>query len=94
MEKGITMVSCGQAPVQKYWNKLLKKIESGEFDPAMILSHRFKTDEFIELYDAFDKEHGIINTFVQATYSKPLSKGTPALSSFKAGDIKPSNVAA
>ena len=51
-------------PVQKYWHELLK-IESGEFDLTMILSHRFKIDEFSELYDAFDKkEHGIIKKFV------------------------------
>lgn len=94
MEKGITMRGCGQAPVQKYWHELLEKIESGEFDPTIILSHRFKIDEFSELYDAFDKkEHGIIKTFVQTRFSKPPNKGTPQLSSFKAGDIKPSAVA-
>lgn len=94
MEKGITFRGCGQAPVQKYWHQLLKKIESGEFDPTIVLTHRFKVDEFSELYDAFDKKkHGIIKTFVQTRFSKPPSKGTPPLSSFKAGDIKPAAVA-
>lgn len=36
-EKGITLRGTGQAPVQKYWKELLKKIESGEFDPTIIL---------------------------------------------------------
>jgi threonine dehydrogenase-like Zn-dependent dehydrogenase len=93
MEKGITLRGCGQAPVQKYWHELLKKIESGEFDPTFILSHRFKIDEFQELYAAFDKkEHGILKTFVQTKFSKAPAKGTPPLSSFKAGDLKPSAI--
>jgi threonine dehydrogenase-like Zn-dependent dehydrogenase len=27
MEKGITVRGCGQAPVQRYWRELLKKVE-------------------------------------------------------------------
>ncbi|CAG8958500.1 hypothetical protein HYFRA_00009814 [Hymenoscyphus fraxineus] len=93
MEKGITLRGAGQAPVQKYWKDLLKKIESGEFDPTIILSHRFHIDEFRELYEAFDKkEDGIMKTFVQTRFSGPRASGTPALSSFKAGDVKPSAV--
>jgi len=93
MEKGITMRGTGQAPVQKYWKDLLKKIESGEIDPTMILSHRFKIDEFTELYDAFDKkEDGIMKTFVETRFSHPRAPGTPELSSFKNGDLKPSAV--
>jgi len=92
MEKGITLRGTGQAPVQKYWKDLLKKIEKGEFDPTIILSHRFKIDEFRELYDAFDKkEDGIMKTFVETRFSAPRSVG-PELSSLKAGDVKPSAV--
>jgi threonine dehydrogenase-like Zn-dependent dehydrogenase len=95
MEKEITMRGCGQEPVQKYWKELLRKIESGEFDPTMILSHRFKIDEMSELYDAFDrKDHGIIKTFVQARCSGNPAKGTPPLSSFKKGDVMASAGAA
>jgi len=94
MEKGITLRGTGQAPVQKYWKELLSKIESGEFDPTIILSHRFKIDEFRELYDAFDKkEMGIMKTFVQTKFSAPPAPGTPALSSLRDGDVKPSAVA-
>jgi len=93
MEKGITLRGTGQAPVQKYWKDLLKKIESGEFDPTIILSHRFKIDEFRELYEAFDKkEMGIMKTFVETRFSAPRASGTPELSSLKAGDVKPSAV--
>jgi threonine dehydrogenase-like Zn-dependent dehydrogenase len=91
MEKGITLRGTGQAPVQKYWKDLLKKIESGEFDPTIILSHRFKIDEFQELYAAFDrKEMGIMKTFVETRFSHPRAEGTPELSSLKEGDVKPS----
>jgi len=93
MEKGITIRGCGQAPVQKYWKDLLKKIKSGEFDPTLILSHRFKIDELVELYEAFDKkENGIMKTFVETRFSAPRAEGTPELSSLKSGDVKPSAV--
>jgi threonine dehydrogenase-like Zn-dependent dehydrogenase len=93
MEKGITLRGTGQAPVQKYWKELLKKVETGEFDPTIILSHRFSIDEFPELYRAFDrKELGIMKTFVQTKFSAPPAKGTPALSSLKNNDIKPSMI--
>lgn len=93
MEKGITLRGTGQAPVQKYWKDLLKKVESGEFDPNIIQSHRFKIDEFRELYDAFDKkEMRIVKTFVETRFSGPPAPGTPALSSLKAGGVKPSAV--
>ncbi|KAI9669545.1 MAG: hypothetical protein M1817_004664 [Caeruleum heppii] len=93
MEKGITMRGTGQTPVQKYWKDLLAKIESGEFDPTCILSHRFRIDEFSALYDAFDKkEHGLMKTFVETKFSKDPAPGTPALSSFKDGKILPSAI--
>ncbi|KIN03354.1 hypothetical protein OIDMADRAFT_116822 [Oidiodendron maius Zn] len=93
MEKGITLRGAGQAPVQKYWKDLLRKIELGEFDPTIILSHRFEIDELRELYEAFDKkELGIMKTFVQTRFSEPPAKGTPPLSSFRSHDIKPSAV--
>jgi threonine dehydrogenase-like Zn-dependent dehydrogenase len=93
MEKGITLRGTGQSPVQRYWPELLKKIQSGEFDPTIILSHRFKLDEFAELYDQFDKkEKGIMKVFVETRFSSPPSAGTPQLSSFRENDIKPSMV--
>jgi threonine dehydrogenase-like Zn-dependent dehydrogenase len=90
MEKGITMRGTGQAPVQRYWKELLAKIESGEFDPTIIVSHRFRLEELAELYRAFDrKEYGIVKAFVQTRFSSPPAPGMPALSSFKDRDIKP-----
>lgn len=93
MEKGVTLRGTGQAPVQKYWKDLLKKIETGEFDPTIILSHRFKLEEFRELYEAFDKKQmGIMKTFVETKFSSPRAPGTPELSSLKAGHVRPSDV--
>ena len=90
MEKGITLRGTGQAPVQKYWHELLKKVESGEFDPTIILTHRFSIENFAEVYDAFDgKENGIIKTFVQTRFSGLPTKGMPGLSTFEAGSLKP-----
>ncbi|KAI9781360.1 MAG: hypothetical protein M1816_002380 [Peltula sp. TS41687] len=91
MEKGITLRGTGQAPVQRYWHELLRMLEAGEFDPTIILSHRFRIDEFKELYDAFDKkEFGLMKVFVETKFSAPPAPGTPELSSFKEHDIKPS----
>jgi len=91
-KKGITLRGAGQAPVQKYWKELLKKIVSCEFDPTIILSHHFRIDELRELYEAFDKEYGIMKTFAQTRFSSPPTPRTPVLNNFKAGDIKPSAV--
>ena len=93
MEKGVTLRGTGQAHVQKYWKEILQKVENGEFDPILILSHRFSMEEFSELYDAFGgKAHGILKRFVQRFSRKP-AKGTPELSSFRSGNLKLSAVA-
>ncbi|CCH47130.1 Alcohol dehydrogenase, putative [Wickerhamomyces ciferrii] len=87
MEKGITLRGCGQAPVQKYWKELMSRIQSGEFDPSFILTHRFDFKEFKELYKAFDeKKGGIEKVFVQTKFSKPPAPGTPKLT--KVSDLK------
>ncbi|KEF60719.1 uncharacterized protein A1O9_02280 [Exophiala aquamarina CBS 119918] len=78
MEKGVTYRGCGQAPVQKYWHQLLEKIKSGEFDPTIVLTHRFSMEQFSDLYKAFDKKkYGIIKTYVQTRFSPPPTPGTP-----------------
>ena len=80
--------------MQKYWKEILQTVENGEFDPTLILSHRFSMEEFSELYDAFDeKAHGILKRFVQTRFSGKPAKGTLELSSFRSGDMKLSAVA-
>ncbi|EJD53755.1 GroES-like protein [Auricularia subglabra TFB-10046 SS5] len=84
MEKGITFRGTGQAPVQHYWQDLLKKLEDGSFDPSFVITHRFDISEFKELYAAFnDKKGGILKTFVQTKHSSPPTPGFPPLSSVK-----------
>ncbi|KAK5075653.1 hypothetical protein LTR24_010004 [Lithohypha guttulata] len=90
MEKGVTYRGCGQAPVQEYWHQLLEKIESGEFDPTVVLTHRFSIEELSDLYEAFDKKKfGLMKTYVQTRFSPPPSTGTPQLSTLSRGDLKP-----
>lgn len=40
--------------MQKYWHQLLARMRK-EFDPMVVLTHRFPIEEFADLYDAFDK---------------------------------------
>ncbi|KAF9100891.1 hypothetical protein BGX27_000216 [Mortierella sp. AM989] len=82
MEKGLRIIGCGQAPIQKYWPKCLEHIQKGDFDPTVILSHRFRLEQTPEVYSRFDsKEAGILKVFLETKFSKPPSAGTPELSS-------------
>jgi len=80
MEKGIRLIGNGQAPVQKYWHDLLRKIETGEHDPTVILTHRFPFEKCAEVYYAFDeKREGMMKTFLETKASFPRAEGTPEL---------------
>ncbi|OZJ06749.1 hypothetical protein BZG36_00426 [Bifiguratus adelaidae] len=78
MEKGIRLIGCGQAPIQRHWKKNLEYIQNGQFDPTAVVTHRFKLEEVPEIYYRFDqKEAGIIKTFVETKFSNPPSPGMP-----------------
>ncbi|KXS20710.1 GroES-like protein [Gonapodya prolifera JEL478] len=80
MEKGIRLIGCGQAPVQKYWKELMKKIETGEHDPTVLLTHRLPFEKCADAYYAMDqKQEGMIKTFLQTKFSSPRAEGTPEL---------------
>jgi len=65
MEKAIR-VQGGQCPVQKYWKKCLKYIESGEFDPTFIVTHTLKIEDMPKAYKQFhNKEDGMIKVFIE-----------------------------
>jgi threonine dehydrogenase-like Zn-dependent dehydrogenase len=84
MERGVRLIGNGQAPVQKYWKDLLKKIESGEIDPLIMVSHRFDISEMDQVYYKFDKkEDNIQKVFVQTRFSQPPAPGSPALTTIK-----------
>jgi threonine dehydrogenase-like Zn-dependent dehydrogenase len=65
MEKGLT-VRGGQCPVQKYWKMCLEKIQSGEFDPSIVVSHHGKLSAAPDFYKQFDeKSDGVIKVFLR-----------------------------
>ncbi|KAH8802890.1 putative zinc-type alcohol dehydrogenase-like protein [Xylogone sp. PMI_703] len=91
MDKGITLRGTDHVPVQQYWKELVQKIESEEFDPMIILSHRFQLDELREVYDALDKdEMSIMKSFVQTRFSNATTPGAAQLRSLKSGRLRPS----
>lgn len=80
MEKGIRLIGCGQAPIQRHWAKCLEHIRSGEFDPTVILTHRFPLEDTVAVYKKFDlKQEGIMKVFLQTKFSSPATAGTPGL---------------
>jgi threonine dehydrogenase-like Zn-dependent dehydrogenase len=84
MERGVRLIGNGQAPVHKYWKDLLKKIESGEIDPLIMVSHRFDISEIDQVYYKFNKrEDNIQKVFIQTRFSQPPSPGSPALTTLK-----------
>ncbi|KAG0750485.1 hypothetical protein G6F57_001482 [Rhizopus arrhizus] len=80
MEKGIQLIGCGQAPIQRHWSKCLEHIQNGEFDPTVILTHRFPLEQTVEAYRRFDlKESAIMKVFLETRFSGPVMPGTPML---------------
>jgi threonine dehydrogenase-like Zn-dependent dehydrogenase len=60
MNKGLTL-KMGQTHVQKYLEPLLTMIESGEFDPSFVITHRIGLDDAPAAYKTFrDKQDGCI----------------------------------
>ncbi|KAI8393872.1 chaperonin 10-like protein [Radiomyces spectabilis] len=80
MEKGIRLIGCGQAPIQRHWHECLKHIQDGTFDPTVILTHRFNLDSIAEVYKRFDeKDAGMMKVFIATKFSNPPSEGMPQL---------------
>ncbi|KAL6874421.1 GroES-like protein [Trichoderma longibrachiatum] len=80
MELGITLVGCGQAPVQRYWEELREKIEKGEVDPTIMVTHRFRIDDIAKAYYMQEKrQDGLVKCFVETRFSAPRAQGTPEL---------------
>lgn len=55
MEKCISLKT-GQIPVQKYWSQLLGKIQSGELDPSVIITHKMSLDDAPKAYQLFNEK--------------------------------------
>jgi threonine dehydrogenase-like Zn-dependent dehydrogenase len=71
MEKDL-IIKCGQSPTQKYWKMCLEKLQSGEFDPSFVVTHRAYLSDGPELYKKFyNKEDGVIKVFLR-TNTQPV----------------------
>ncbi|CAI7594083.1 unnamed protein product [Penicillium pancosmium] len=80
METGIRLIGNGQAPVQKYWEDLLKYIQQEKIHPLHMVTHRFKLEDMEMVYDLFNKrDPGMQKVFVQTKFSAPPAPGAPAL---------------
>ncbi len=86
MEKGLTFAGTGQAPARALMPEVQEHMIQGHFDPTLLLTHRFKIDEFKQLYKAYDEkvfdEHngvGLLKCFVETRFSNPRKLG-PELS--------------
>ncbi|KAF9360833.1 hypothetical protein BGX34_007469 [Mortierella sp. NVP85] len=82
MEKGLRLIGCGQAPIQRHWQKCLEYIANNEFDPTAILTHRFRLEDTVEVYKQFDqKQSGILKVFLETKFSSAPVSYAPKLSS-------------
>jgi threonine dehydrogenase-like Zn-dependent dehydrogenase len=52
MNRSLTMRT-GQCHVQRYWGKLLERVERGEIDPSFVITHRMGLDDAAHGYDIF-----------------------------------------
>ncbi|OTA89170.1 hypothetical protein M434DRAFT_398754 [Hypoxylon sp. CO27-5] len=83
MERGIRLIGNGQAPVHKYWEELLKMIQSGELDPLQMVSHRVRVEDLDKVYVKFDKrEDNMQKVFVETKFSLPACEGSPKLTRY------------
>jgi threonine dehydrogenase-like Zn-dependent dehydrogenase len=57
--KGVTL-RMGQTNMHNYMKPLLERVETGQIDPAFIISHRIRLDEAPEMYKVWrDKQAGV-----------------------------------
>jgi threonine dehydrogenase-like Zn-dependent dehydrogenase len=65
INRGLTF-RMAQTPVQHYLPKLLERIEKGEIDPSVVITHRASLEEGPELYKTFrDKKDGCIKVVLK-----------------------------
>lgn len=66
MNRSITLRT-GQTHVQRYLRPLLDRIEKGEIDPSVVVTHTMKLDEAPQAYEQFlHKEDGCIKVVLKA----------------------------
>ncbi len=83
MQCGIRLIGNGQAPVHKYWDELMEKIQTGELDPLQMVSYRVRLEDLVTVYQKFDaKEGNIQKVLVETKFSLPRAQGTPELTRY------------
>lgn len=83
MQRGVRLIGNGQAPVHKYWEELLARIQSNDFDPLQMLSHRVRLEDLDKVYYKFEKrEDSMQKIFVETKFSLPRASGTPELTTY------------
>ena len=64
MFKHLTVRS-GQCPCQRYFPYVLEKLQSGEFDPTFMITHRITFDQAPEAYaKLFKQKEGYVKVFI------------------------------
>jgi len=80
MERGIRFIGNGQAPVHKYWEDLLQRIQKGEIDPLKMVTHRVRVEDLAKVYEQFEKKaDGMQKVYVETRFSAPRCGGSPQL---------------
>lgn len=83
MERGIRLIGNGQAPVQLYWEDLLKKLQDGSLNALNMVTHRVKIDELEKIYELYNaREEGMQKIFVETKFSFPPCPGGPELTTY------------
>ncbi|KAI0410981.1 GroES-like protein [Xylaria grammica] len=83
MERGIRLIGNGQAPVHKYWEKLLEQIRKGDLDPLQMISHRVRVEDTDKVYYKFEKrEDSMQKVFIETKFSLPACAGGPPLTTY------------
>ena len=68
--------ACLQFRVQRYWKKLLGRIENGEIDPSFVNTHRMKLDDAPHGFDIFlNKEDDCIKVVLKP--ERPHARSQP-----------------
>lgn len=74
------MIGNGQAPVQYYWEDLLKRIQDGQIDPLRMVTHRVRIEDLDKVYYRFEKKADHMQkVFAQTRFSAPPCEGSPKL---------------
>ena len=62
------------------WDELLQKVESGDIDPTIMVTHRLSIEDIAKAYYMQEqRKGGLLKCFVQTRFSEPRAEGTPEL---------------